>query len=78
MERGWATFLLPYIEEGNIAKIYRTDKSFYAIENQPAITTPLAVFTCPSAQTKRGRSISRARKFFLAARLGTVTLRTIR
>jgi len=55
MERGWATFLLPYIEEGNIAKMYRIDKGFYAPENQAAITTPLAVFTCPSApdQTRR-------------------------
>ncbi|MGC4002374.1 MAG: DUF1559 domain-containing protein [Pirellulales bacterium] len=48
--RGWATFLLPYIEEGNTAKIYRTDLNFYSPENQPAVNQPIAVFMCASAQ----------------------------
>jgi prepilin-type processing-associated H-X9-DG protein len=46
---GWAPFLLPYIEEDNLYRLYRWDFPLYAPENQDVVTTPLKVFQCPSA-----------------------------
>lgn len=48
-DAGWMTFLLPYIEEGNIAKIYSFGANFYDDLNQPAVTTNIPGFVCPSS-----------------------------
>src|SRR5437588_6484746 len=51
--QGWGQFLLPYIEQGNLANLYHWDKNWYDPLNQPVITTPLAVMTCPAAPSGR-------------------------
>jgi prepilin-type N-terminal cleavage/methylation domain-containing protein/prepilin-type processing-associated H-X9-DG protein len=44
---GWATFLLPYIEQDNL---YRQLNLNAAVETQPAIQTLVPVYLCPSDQ----------------------------
>ncbi len=50
---GWGMFLLPYIEQQNVANLYRWDRDWAASENQPAVSPPLKVMLCPSAPTGR-------------------------
>src|SRR5207253_87334 len=45
---GWATFILPYIEQGNVAKIYDRTKDYYDVLNQPAVNAAIATHVCPS------------------------------
>jgi prepilin-type processing-associated H-X9-DG protein len=42
---GWATFILPYIEQGNL--YYQIDLS-QAVETQPAIQQMVKIYLCPS------------------------------
>jgi prepilin-type N-terminal cleavage/methylation domain-containing protein/prepilin-type processing-associated H-X9-DG protein len=44
----WAAFLLPYIEQENVFKIYKFDVDWNNPANYPAIQTQMAVFNCPS------------------------------
>ncbi len=46
---GWVAFLLPYVEQDNLARAYRWDQNWSSTGNQPNRTVPLAVVTCPSA-----------------------------
>lgn len=46
---GWGPFILPFIEQQNLANLYRWDKHWYEIENRPVITVPLKSMQCPSA-----------------------------
>jgi prepilin-type N-terminal cleavage/methylation domain-containing protein/prepilin-type processing-associated H-X9-DG protein len=55
--RGWGPYLLPYIEQGNIANIYRYDLNFYDVANGPAVSAPIKVYTCPSAPPDRRDAI---------------------
>lgn len=48
-QHGWIVDLLPYFEQQSLAGIYRLDKDFFAVENQPAGQTPLPHAVCPSA-----------------------------
>jgi prepilin-type N-terminal cleavage/methylation domain-containing protein len=48
-DAGWMTYLLPYIEEGNIAKVYSFTANFYDTVNQPAVTNLIPTFVCPSS-----------------------------
>lgn len=48
---GWATFLLPYIEQDNV---YRQLAFSQPVQNSPAIQTMLKVFLCPSDLTPPG------------------------
>jgi prepilin-type N-terminal cleavage/methylation domain-containing protein/prepilin-type processing-associated H-X9-DG protein len=50
---GFFPFLLPYLEEEALAKIYRWDKRSQGPENQPVASTQLAVLQCPSAEPDR-------------------------
>ena len=43
------TFILPYIEQGNLANLIDLRKDGYSVENFPAFTTPIKTFMCPSA-----------------------------
>jgi prepilin-type N-terminal cleavage/methylation domain-containing protein/prepilin-type processing-associated H-X9-DG protein len=45
---GWAAFLLPSIEQGALAKLYRWDLPLFETGNQPVMTRHLPVFQCPS------------------------------
>jgi len=43
------TFILPYLEQGNLANLIDLKKDGYSVENFPAFTTPIKTFMCPSA-----------------------------
>jgi prepilin-type N-terminal cleavage/methylation domain-containing protein/prepilin-type processing-associated H-X9-DG protein len=50
---GTFTFLLPYLEQDALARIYRWDRRPQGPENQPVATTQLKVVQCPSAEPDR-------------------------
>lgn len=45
----WSIFILPYIEEGNLAKAYDFAAGHNAAVNRPVVGTPLSIFLCPSS-----------------------------
>ena len=49
----YVAFILPYIEQDTLAKIYRWEKRAQGPENQPVVTTQLKVMQCPSAEPNR-------------------------
>jgi prepilin-type N-terminal cleavage/methylation domain-containing protein/prepilin-type processing-associated H-X9-DG protein len=51
--RGWGPYLLPYIEQGNIARIYHFDLNYYDPGNGQAVKIPVKTFTCLSAPPDR-------------------------
>ena len=50
---GWASWLLPYIEQTNLASIYNHQLHFGHASNRAAIQTQIAVFNCPSTPIKK-------------------------
>ena len=54
--RGIISYILPYIEQGNIARIYSTETEWFAPDNRTAIAVQLGVFMCPSAPGPRSSS----------------------
>ena len=44
----WSPFLLPYIEQDNIAKMYSFNVNWNNTANQPAIANVIPTFICPS------------------------------
>jgi prepilin-type N-terminal cleavage/methylation domain-containing protein/prepilin-type processing-associated H-X9-DG protein len=50
---GLFTFLLPFLERNDLARLYRWDKGAQRPENQPVATTQLKVLQCPSAEADR-------------------------
>lgn len=50
---GFGPFLLPYLDQGALANLYRWDKRCQGPENQPVATTQLDVYQCPSAEADR-------------------------
>jgi prepilin-type processing-associated H-X9-DG protein len=53
VNHGWAPFILRFIEQDALAKLYRWDLKAADPLNQPAVSTPLKVFQCPSAEPDR-------------------------
>jgi prepilin-type N-terminal cleavage/methylation domain-containing protein/prepilin-type processing-associated H-X9-DG protein len=51
---GWAAFVLPFVEQESLSRLYRWDFPVYAVENQPVVSRHLKVFQCPST-TERDR-----------------------
>jgi prepilin-type N-terminal cleavage/methylation domain-containing protein/prepilin-type processing-associated H-X9-DG protein len=47
------TFLLPYVEQGALARQYRWDVSWFDPPNQPVVNTHLKIWQCPSAKANR-------------------------
>jgi prepilin-type N-terminal cleavage/methylation domain-containing protein/prepilin-type processing-associated H-X9-DG protein len=50
---GTFPFLLPFLEQEALARIYRWDKRCQGPENQPVATTQLKILQCPSAEHDR-------------------------
>src|SRR6516162_3136944 len=46
---GWATFILPFIEEENLEKQYHWELWSADPQNQGVVAHPLKIFQCPSA-----------------------------
>lgn len=53
VNQGWGGFLLPFIEQGNLANIYNFKLHWYDNANQPAVTRPVKILICPSAPPNR-------------------------
>src|SRR5262245_45869025 len=49
VNHGWTMFILPYIEQDNLAKLYSWDKPATGWENQAVRRTQLDIVQCPSA-----------------------------
>src|SRR5262245_24135515 len=47
---GWGPFLLPFIEQDALARIYRWDRRCQGPDNQVVAKTHLRIFQCPSAE----------------------------
>jgi prepilin-type N-terminal cleavage/methylation domain-containing protein len=45
----WNAFILPWLEQQDVANRVDLKKAYDAAENRPAASTPLPVFVCPSA-----------------------------
>jgi prepilin-type N-terminal cleavage/methylation domain-containing protein/prepilin-type processing-associated H-X9-DG protein len=50
---GWGTFLLPYIEQDNLYKLYQWTSDWNTAVNQPVVTAQVKTFLCPSAPNGR-------------------------
>jgi prepilin-type N-terminal cleavage/methylation domain-containing protein/prepilin-type processing-associated H-X9-DG protein len=50
---GTFPFLLPFLEQEALARIYRWDRRAQGPENQPVATTQVRLFQCPSAEPDR-------------------------
>ena len=50
---GFGPFLLPYLEQEALARVYRWDRRSQGPENQRVAKTPLKILQCPSAQADR-------------------------
>jgi prepilin-type N-terminal cleavage/methylation domain-containing protein/prepilin-type processing-associated H-X9-DG protein len=48
VHHGWAPFILPYIEQDNLAKLYDFNAWSASWENQPVVAKQLPIFQCPS------------------------------
>src|SRR5438874_110696 len=48
----WAAFILPYLEQDNLARQYDFGKDWSAAANRPAIAVQLKVLQCPSTPTE--------------------------
>src|SRR5262249_40461489 len=46
-------FLLPYLEQQTLSSLYHWEVPYFHDLNQPAVTTPLKVLQCPSADPNR-------------------------
>jgi prepilin-type N-terminal cleavage/methylation domain-containing protein/prepilin-type processing-associated H-X9-DG protein len=47
-QHGWGPYILPYLEQDNLAKQYNWEVNYWDPENQPVANTYLKAFTCPS------------------------------
>ncbi|HVL14206.1 MAG TPA: DUF1559 domain-containing protein, partial [Gemmata sp.] len=52
-QHGWGVFLLPYVEQNNLFRLYNMNDHFFGATNAAVIETPLAIYECPS--TPNGR-----------------------
>src|SRR5262249_4669720 len=52
-KHGWGAFLLPFLEQQALHDQYRWDLNGADQGNQPASSTPMKIFQCPSAEPNR-------------------------
>ena len=53
VQHGWASFLLPYLEQDNLANIYHFEVNSNDPLNWTALLVPLRILQCPSADESR-------------------------
>jgi prepilin-type N-terminal cleavage/methylation domain-containing protein len=52
------SYLLPYLEQSNVADLYNKELPWFAPQNMPALQTPISVFICPSSPGSTSRRTS--------------------
>jgi len=57
VNHGWAVFILPYIEQQNLAAVYRFDRDWQDTLNAPVYESFVPTFICPSVPAGR-RTVS--------------------
>jgi prepilin-type N-terminal cleavage/methylation domain-containing protein/prepilin-type processing-associated H-X9-DG protein len=53
VNHGWGPFILPFIEQQQLANQYRWDLKMSDPLNQPVVSRPLKTFQCPSTESNR-------------------------
>src|SRR5262249_9137906 len=53
VNHGWGPYILPFIEQQPLFKLYDWDKSQFESENQPVASRQLKIMQCPSAEPDR-------------------------
>ena len=48
----WCVYILPFLEQDNLYKLYNFDLGLYADPNATVVKTPLKVFQCPSSPSR--------------------------
>jgi len=76
--QGWAVWLLPNIEQGNLANIYRTTLHFGEGTNATAIQTKIKTFKCPSSPNPDKVAINAAPQGFAITNAATADYTVIR
>jgi prepilin-type N-terminal cleavage/methylation domain-containing protein/prepilin-type processing-associated H-X9-DG protein len=56
-DSSWVCFILPFIEQGNLAALYDLNQPFYATANQAAANAQLSLLYCPSSPVDPNRNI---------------------
>jgi prepilin-type N-terminal cleavage/methylation domain-containing protein/prepilin-type processing-associated H-X9-DG protein len=49
----WVPYILPYLEQDNVAALYHLERDWDDPVNQPAVQTPIKLLVCPSAPSDR-------------------------
>src|SRR5262245_24765729 len=49
VHHGWAPYILPYIEQGNLGSLYNWNANDTSVANQPVRKETIAILVCPSA-----------------------------
>ena len=55
VNHGWAIFLLPFIEQQNVADLYGWDTNWSSVNNRNARLQVIATFVCPSVPLEKPR-----------------------
>jgi prepilin-type N-terminal cleavage/methylation domain-containing protein/prepilin-type processing-associated H-X9-DG protein len=50
-QSSWVAFVLPYIEQGNVAALYDLNQPCWSVANAPAAATQLNLMYCPASPT---------------------------
>lgn len=60
VRHGWIAFVLPYIEQESVARLYRWDRNFRAPANDSALVARIAFLQCPATATGRTATVQPA------------------
>ena len=55
----WSVFILPYVEQDNLFRLYNINAHWYAPANQQVRETPLALMACPTTPGGKNRMVER-------------------
>lgn len=51
IQQSWVPFLLPYLDQDNLGRLYNMQETPLSTNNRPLIATVLSVLACPSVDT---------------------------